>query len=71
MSKTASPAPAAVVVVETVQLTLNEFCQRLSETVRRPELLSAFEYTERTAGRLKDSTAAFEERFEQFRKTPV
>jgi hypothetical protein len=70
MSKSATPA-AADAPVEVVELTLNEFCQRLSETVRRPELLSAFEYTERAADRIKGTVAEFEARFEQFRKTPV
>lgn len=70
MSKSATPA-AADAPVEAVELTLNEFCQRLSETVRRPELLSAFEYTERASGRVKGTAAAFEASFEQFRKTPV
>ena len=61
----ASEAPAAV------QVTLTEFCIRLSETVRRVGLLAAFEYRERKAGRLKDTTEAFQGRFDKFVNTPV
>ena len=72
MSKTANTAgQAAEPVAPQVSLTLSEFCLRLSESVRRPELISGFEYVERRAGRLKDTHEAFQGRFEQFVKTPV
>jgi hypothetical protein len=61
----AGEAPAAV------QVTLTEFCTRLSEKVRRVGLLAAFEYTERKAGRTKDTNEAFQGRFDKFVNTPV
>ena len=60
--------PAATVSSD---LSLVEFCTRLSATVRRPELISGFEFTERRAGRVKDTAEAFPARFEKFGKTPV
>ena len=49
-----------------MKLTLQEFCARLSKTCNRTELIGAFEYTERRAGRIKDEEAAFNERFQAF-----
>lgn len=57
--------------VRAITLSLNEFCARLSETVRRPELISAFEYTERNAGRNRDTFAAYRERFDVFVNSPA
>jgi hypothetical protein len=70
MSKNDTPAAKepAVVVDE---LTLSEFCSRLSESVRRPELIAGFEYSERQAGKLKDRAEAFQARFDNFIKSPV
>ena len=65
------PAPAPAVDEAKVQVTLTEFCTRLSESVRRPELLAAFEYRERKAGANKDTTEAFQARFDKFLVTPV
>lgn len=73
MSKT-SPSPAAsddTPGVGSTELTLTEFCRRVSETVRSPELISAFEYTERRAGNLKDAPEAFQARFDSFVNSPV
>lgn len=64
----AMPAPA---VTADNEISLIEFCTRLSATVRRPELISAFEYSERRAGSIKDTAEAFQARFENFGKTPV
>lgn len=64
----ALPTPADGVDNE---ISLIEFCTRLSATVRRPELISAFEYSERLDGRIKDTAEAFQARFETFGKTPV
>ena len=61
----AAPAPAAE------RLTLTVFCTRLSETVRRPELIGAFESTERTAGRSQATEAEFRARFVAFSRKPV
>lgn len=73
MSKTANTAdqPAEEAVVPLDQITLHEFCLRLSESIRRPELISAFEHVERRAGRIKDTDAAFRSRYDQFINAPV
>lgn len=63
---TVTEAPA-----EVIKLTLHEFCARLSKTVKRPELLGAFEHTERVAGRLSDTDSAFRARFDAFINKPV
>ena len=64
-SKDESAVPAAD------ELTLDEFCVRLSSTDRRPELLSGFHFTETRAQRLKDTEAAYRERFKAYVNTPV
>lgn len=61
-SATAAPEP---------QMSLNEFCRRKSETVRRPELISGFEYTERVAGRTTGTGPEFEARYVTFLNKPV
>lgn len=54
-----------------ITLSLTEFCTRLSETVKRPELIGAFEFSERRAGRNKATEAEFRQRFDAFVNTPV
>lgn len=61
-------APAAQ---DIPKLTLTEFCTRLSEKVKRPELLGGFEFIERRAGRIRDTADAFQARFDTFVNTPV
>lgn len=56
---------------DAITLSLVEFCTRLSETVKRPELIGAFEFRERTAGRTKATEAEFRARFDEFINTPV
>lgn len=63
-SASAEQAPAA-------SMTLTEFCVRLSETVRRPELIGAFESVEKAAGRNRATEAEFRARFDAFRKQPI
>lgn len=71
MSKTLQVEQQKPAATEAGDLSLVEFCTRLSATVRRPELISAFEFSERRAGRVKDTAEAFQARFEKFGKTPV
>ena len=52
-------------------ITLTEFCIRLSESVKSPELIGAFEFVEKRAGHVKDTEAAFKARFDAFVNTPV
>lgn len=53
------------------ELTLLEFCQRLSSVDKRVELIGAFHYAETTAGTVKDLEAAFNSRFVVFLNKPV
>ena len=63
--------PAEVVAEPAPALTLDEFCSRLSETVRSPELIGAFHSTEKAAGAAKDTAEAFQARFVSFSNKPV
>lgn len=54
-----------------IKLSLTEFCKRLSETVKRPELIGGFEASERLAGNRQDTEDAFRSRFETFINKPV
>lgn len=69
-TKPESPKPAESVPAP-VALTLTEFCTRLSKSVRRPELIAAFESVEKRAGRVKDTEANFRARFDTFVNTPI
>jgi len=66
----AAAAPEPEVVAE-IKQSLNEFCARLSVTVKRPELIGAFHHSERTNGHLEDTEAEFMARFSSFRNKPV
>lgn len=71
---TAAPVQAAQDtgdVPASLPLTLNDFCLRLSESVLRPELIGAFEFHERTAGRLKATAEEFQARFDEFTNKPA
>jgi len=52
-------------------VSINEFCARLSETMTKPELINAFAYVERAAGRVKDTGLAYRSRFDLFVNQPV
>lgn len=68
-SNIAAPVENAAPAAE--ELVLQEFCRRLSEKVRRPELIASFEYTELRAGHVKDSAEAYQARFDSFVNSPV
>lgn len=67
----ATHTPASEQVAESVPLTLQEFCIRLSADDRRVELIGAFEATERRAGRQKDTAEAYAARYKAFINKPV
>ncbi len=52
-------------------LTLDEFCSRLSVTDKRVELIGAFHFTEKVAGRNKDLESAYQARFTAFINQPA
>jgi hypothetical protein len=53
------------------ELTLQEFCQRLSSVDKRVELIGAFHYSETAAGTVKDLESAFADRFAAFLNKPA
>jgi hypothetical protein len=63
---TPTPAPAPV-----IELELEEFCRRLSETVRSPELIGGFEHTQKVAGIYKNTQAGFQAAFNEFVNAPA
>jgi hypothetical protein len=69
MSKTATPEVLESVPV--LKQHLNEFCARLSTTVKRPELISGFEHFERVNGRTEGTEAEFKARYNAFITKPV
>lgn len=66
-----SESPKSAATPAPVALTITEFCARLSESVRRPEIIGAFHAVEKRAGRVKDTEANFRARFDTFVNTPV
>lgn len=68
---TSQVAAVKAAVPDSFELTLDEFCVRMSSKVNAPELLGAFHYEERAAGRLKDTEAAFAKRYEDFARKPA
>ncbi len=63
--------PAKVTEEKVEQVSLHEFCIRLSETEKRVELIGGFEADERLNGRKKDSSAAYASRFQAFVSKPA
>lgn len=52
-------------------LSLQEFCRRLSETVKHPELIAGFEYSERVAGNTEGTLDKFQAAYSAFVIKPV
>ena len=57
--------------VSAPELSINDFCARLSETITKPELIGAFAHVERVAGRVKDTELAYRARYDLFVNQPV
>jgi len=64
------PEPAAVAPTD-FEMTIEEFCARLSKKDRRVELIGAFHATETQAGRHKARDAVFRERLAAFITQPA
>lgn len=56
---------------KTFDVTIKEFCSRLSVKDKRVELIGAFHSEEVRCRRVKDSEANYQKRFEEFVKRPV
>ncbi len=63
--------PATVPPAPVERVVLDEFCRRLSTTDRRVELIAAFHFTERDAGRTSDTEQQYQARYEALIKKPV
>jgi hypothetical protein len=61
----------AIAQVAATQLTLNEFCIRLSQRERRVTLIGGFEAVERKALRTKDTEASYQSRYDAFINQPA
>lgn len=53
------------------EVTLTEFCTRISASDRRVELIGAFNHIETKAGRIKATEKEFLSRFDAFIKQPA
>lgn len=53
------------------QITLDEFCTRISLSDKRVELIGAFHHCEKLEKRIKDDESAFQIRFNAFVNKPV
>lgn len=71
MAKNASESQTVGESPTEFQVTLEEFCTRISKTDRRVELIGAFHHVEKAAGRVKDAESAFAARFADFANQPV
>lgn len=71
MKETPEEAPAAADPLAAQDVTLTEFCMRLSGSDRRVEMIAGFEHSEKAAGRVKDAESAFARRYAAFTAKPV
>lgn len=73
MAKNALEEKAVVekTVTAADQLTLTEFCMRLSENDKRVELIGAFNFEESKEKRLKDTFDEYSKRFQAFLNKPA
>lgn len=53
------------------QVTLDEFCVRLSQNDKRVELIGGFYFVEKQASRFKDAESNYQARFTAFVNKPV
>lgn len=70
MSKEKDAAPAQP-VEDSFPLTLDEFCSQQSKSDKRVALIGGFYASEKAGGRVKDTAAAFQARYEKFIKQPA
>jgi len=71
MTKITTKASAQPAVQGEDDITVEEFCTRLSQTDRRVELIGGFHFDEKQAGRFKDAETAFSARFTEFANKPA
>jgi hypothetical protein len=54
-----------------VDVSLDDFCKKLSLKETRYSLISAFHLNQKKAGKLRDTPSAYQGRFEKYINTPV
>lgn len=67
----AADTSAAPVAQAEVRMNLDGFCARLSETVKRPELIGSFHHSEKVNGNLVGTASEFQRRYDAFVNKPV
>lgn len=67
----AAAVETAVAAPPVEQVTLNEFCIRLSNSDKRVELIGGFHHQETAKGTIKDAESEFYSRFLAFANKPV
>jgi hypothetical protein len=70
-NETAAAAPAAAAAAPSEEVTLEEFCIRLSKSDKRVEMIGGFNASETAAGHVKDTEASFRARYDQFCNKPA
>lgn len=70
-TKTTPETDAKVTAPQAIPMSLTEFCIKQSKSDRRVELLSGFEFTERSEGRLGDTEANYAARYAAFMNQPA
>lgn len=70
-TKNGKPETSDVADVAVQELTLDEFCARLSSRDKRVELIGGFHFVETKAKRFKDAESQYQARFEAFVNKPV
>ncbi len=71
MSKEVKAPEAQVAETVSFDLTLEEFCRRLSAQKIGPELIAGFHHDQTAAGFVKGSESALQAAFEAFAKKPA
>ena len=69
--KIPADAPIPVAQVESFDLTIDEYCTRLSADKASPEIIGGFHHSQVVAGNNKASSAAFAQAFDAFKKQPA
>ncbi|EDY2030037.1 hypothetical protein GTB64_004479 [Salmonella enterica] len=54
-----------------LEVSLDDFCKRLSRTDSRYTLIAAFHLNQTKASKLRDTASAYQERFEKYINTPA
>lgn len=65
---TTTPVAPSASPAESFELTLDEFCRRLSSKITAPELIGGFNHAQKVAGKTKGAESSFAAAFDSFSK---